>query len=231
VRIDGYHRLRAAAGAMDIIMKFDLHIHSKYSPDGNLDPEAIVRIARNRKLSGIAITDHNTIRGSQEAQKYATGDFNVIIGAEIQTDAGEIIGLFLSREIKSYKMMDVIHEIKSQAGIVVVPHPFDRMRHAAFHITGEYVRLIDAIEGFNARCIFQRYNQEAQEFAARYKIPVIGGSDAHYANEIGLGGSVTDSYDIRKSILDFQVKCYGSRSPIVNHARTKIYKLYRQYFK
>lgn len=65
-------------------MKYNLHIHSKYSSDGILNPEKIVRIA---------ITDHNTIKGGLEAKKYENEDFKVIVGSEISTDRGEMIGM------------------------------------------------------------------------------------------------------------------------------------------
>ena len=121
-------------------MKIDLHIHSKYSHDGSLEPEQIIEIARKKGLSGVAITDHNTIRGALEAQKYQSEDFRVIIGAEIMTEKGEVTGLFLSREIKSRRLQEVIAEIKAQDGIVIVPHPFDSLRRSAFHITKEYLK-------------------------------------------------------------------------------------------
>ena len=206
-------------------MKSDLHIHSKYSDDGILDPEEIIRIAKDRGLNAIAITDHNTIRGGQEAQKYEASDLKVIIGAEIMTEKGEITGLFLSEEVKARHFLDVIAEIKAQGGLVIVPHPFDELRHSAFHITSEYANLVDAIEGFNSRCIFQRYNRKAVEFAAQYNLPVVGGSDAHYANEIGLGGIITKSDDIRKAIMDNNLTLFGKRSSVMNHVRTKVRKL------
>ena len=209
-------------------MKFDLHIHSKYSHDGVLEPDEIVRIAKQRSLSGIAITDHDTIRGGQEAKKYETKDFKIIIGAEIMTEVGEITGLFLSKEVKSRRFQEVIAEIKAQGGLVIVPHPFDLLRRSAFHITEEHAGLVDAIEGFNSRCVFQSYNRKAFEFAARHNLPVIGGSDAHYNNEIGLAGIITNSDDIRRAIMQPELRLFGKRSPVLNHARTKTRKLWRK---
>jgi predicted metal-dependent phosphoesterase TrpH len=205
-----------------------LHIHSKYSDDGVLDPEEIVRVAQRKGLNGIAITDHDTIRGGEEAKKYETGDFKVIIGSEIMTEKGELIGLFLTKNIESKGLHDVINEIKSQGGLVVVPHPFDGLRRSAFHITEEYSSLVDAIEGFNSRCVFRGFNTKAIEFATKYNLPVIGGSDAHYANEIGLGGIITQSDDIRDAIIKSQLVLFGKRSSILNHARTRIQKLRRK---
>jgi len=209
-------------------MKYDLHIHSKYSDDGALEPQEIVRIAKGKGLDGIAITDHNTIKGGEEAKKYETEDFKVIIGAEIMTEKGEITGLFLSQEIESRRFQDVIAEIKAQGGMAIVPHPFDRLRHSAFHITSEYVSLIDAIEGFNSRSIFTEDNKKAVEFAAQYNLPLLGGSDAHYANEIGLGGIITYSDDLREAIMHNHLRLFGERSSIMNHVRTKLRKWWRK---
>jgi len=209
-------------------MKIDLHIHSRYSHDGLLRPSDIVRIARQKGLNGIAITDHNTIRGGEEAKQYETEDFKVIVGAEVMTDRGEITGLFLSREIQSRCLLDVIAEIKAQGGLVVVPHPFDQPRRSAFHITAEHASLVDAVEGFNSRCIFQSYNRKAIEFASQHNLPIVGGSDAHYANEIGLGGIITNSDDIRKAIIYSELRLFGKRSPLLNHVRTKVRKICRK---
>jgi len=109
-----------------------------------------------------------------------------------------------------------------------VPHPFDGLRRSAFHITQDHVGIVDAIEGFNSRCVFRRFNTKAVEFATKYNLPVIGGSDAHYANEIGLGGIITQSDDIRDSIMKSKVVLFGKRSSILNHVRTRIEKLRRK---
>ena len=205
-------------------MKYDLHIHSKYSSDGVLEPEKIVKIAMRKGLDGIAVTDHNTIKGGLNAKKYETEDFKIIIGSEIMTERGEIIGLFLSEEVKSKDAQCVISEIKEQGAIVVIPHPFDGLRHSAFHPTKEDVKFIDGIEGFNSRCVFQKYNMKAVEFATKYDLPITGGSDAHFQNEIGNGGIVTEAEDIRETIIKNDVKLFGKRSSIVNHIWTKVLK-------
>ncbi len=113
-------------------MIYDIHTHSKYSVDGFMEPRKIVETARRRGLSGIAITDHNTINGSLKAKKYETDEFKVICGSEIITERGEVIGLYLSSEIKSHTFIDVVEEIKEQDGIIILPHPYDNMRKRGF---------------------------------------------------------------------------------------------------
>ena len=209
-------------------MKYDLHIHSKYSSDGVLEPQKIVKIAMKRGLNGIAITDHNTIKGGLEAKKYESEEFTVIVGSEIATEKGEIIGLFLSEEVKSRDVQDAISEIKEQGGFVVLPHPFDELRHSAFHPTREDVKFIDGVEGFNSRCVFQNYNKIAVEFAIKHNLTITGGSDAHFINEIGNGGIITEIGDIREALIKKEVKIFGKRSPLVNHIGTKVLKLWRK---
>jgi len=209
-------------------MRYDLHIHSKYSSDGVLDPEKIVKIAIRRGLNGIAITDHDTIKDGLKAKKYENDDFKVIVGSEIATERGEIIGLFLEEEIEPGDVQAVILEIKNQNGIIVVPHPFDELRHSAFHPTEEDAKLIDCIEVFNSRCVFQKYNDKALEFALKHNLAITAGSDAHFANEIGNAGIITETEDVREALIKNEVQIFGKRSPLVNHVGTKVLKTWRK---
>jgi predicted metal-dependent phosphoesterase TrpH len=211
-------------------MKYDLHSHSKYSSDGILNPEKIVKIARKRGLSGIAVTDHDTIKGGLEAKKYETDNFKVIIGSEVSTTRGEVIGLFLEQEIKSKNFKEVIDEIKAQDGIIVVPHPFDEMRSSTFHIEKKDLKKINSIEIFNSRCVYNKYNHKAELFAKSNKLGVTGGSDAHFTNEIGNAGIIIENDDVRNSILKNDLTVFGKRSTPLNHVLTKMVKLRRKYF-
>ena len=209
-------------------MKYDLHIHSKYSSDGILEPEKIIKMAIKRGLNGIAITDHNTIKGGLEAKKYETEDFKVIVGTEISTGKGELIGLFLEEEVKSKDVSDVVLEIKERNGIVIIPHPFDELRRSAFHPTEEDAKYIDCIEGFNSRCVFQRYNEKAVEFAMKYDLTITAGSDAHFSNEIGNAGINTETEDVREAIMKNNIEIFWKRTSLVNHVRTKVLKTWRR---
>ena len=209
-------------------MNYDLHIHSKYSSDGVLEPERIVKIAMKQGLNGIAVTDHNTIKGGLEAKKYENEDFTVIVGSEIMTERGEIIGLFLEEEVKSKNVQDVISEIKEQNGIAIIPHPFDELRHSAFHPAEEDAKFIDCIEGFNSRCVYQNYNKKAVEFAMKHNLTITAGSDAHFANEIGNAGIITETEDVREALMKNEVQIFGKRSSLVNHVGTKVLKLWRK---
>lgn len=206
-------------------LRLDLHIHSMYSGDGVMHPEQIVARARRVGLDGIAVTDHGTIRGGVETRRLATADMLVIVGAEILTDQGEVIGLFLQEEIQERELQRVVEEIRSQRGLVVVPHPFDTLRKSALHITSDQACLTDAIEVFNSRCIFPSANRMAADYATAHGLPPVAGSDAHYASEVGNAGIVTNSRDVRTAIASGSVEVFGRRSSPAIHARTKVRKL------
>lgn len=209
-------------------MKYDLHIHSKYSSDGIIEPKRIVKIAAKRGLNGIAITDHNTIKGGLEAKKYETEDFKVIVGSEISTERGEIIGLFLDEEVKSKDVQGVISEIKEQNGIIIIPHPFDGLRHSAFHPKDGDAKFIDCIEGFNSRCVFQKHNTKAVKFAMKHNLAITAGSDAHFANEIENAGITSETEDVREAFIKNEVQIFGKRSSLINHVGTKVLKTWRK---
>jgi predicted metal-dependent phosphoesterase TrpH len=189
----------------------DLHIHSKYSFDSLLSPRSILKVAKKRDLTGIAVTDHNTIRGGLEVRKINKDrDFTVIVGSEIQTDIGDIIGLCVNEEIKSRISIEVIEEIKDQGGYVVLPHPFRG------HRLNQYtIELFDAIEVFNGRSTAEE-NSKALELAKKYNKPFTAGSDAHFASEIGNGRislHVASPKGVKGSLIYTETGIYGVESP------------------
>ena len=208
-------------------MKFDFHTHSKYSADGYVDPKIMVKVAAKVGLSGIAVTDHNTIKGGLEAKKYDNNEFEVIVGSEILTDKGEIIGIFLTDEINSKKFFEVIDEIKAQNGIIIVPHPFDAIRNTSIRPNSEYAHFIDSVEVFNSRCLLQKYNDMARIYSEDNGLNIIAGSDAHFENEIGNAGVFTESDNIRDAVLNGDFTIFGKRSNIINPVTTKLLKIWR----
>lgn len=214
---------------LSTLLKYDLHVHSKYSMKcGILEPYEIIKHAMTKGLNGIAITDHDTIKGGLECKKYETDSLKVIVGCELNTRQGEIIGLFLNEEIRSREINEAIDEIHAQGGLVTVPHPFDTMRRSTLKHMSEHVGKIDAIEVFNARCIFDKSNNEALEFARKQRIPATAGSDAHYANEIGLAG-VYISGSSKDGILNNNFNIFSGKSPLLSHLKTKTHKLLKYY--
>jgi predicted metal-dependent phosphoesterase TrpH len=193
-----------------------------------MEPKTLVKIARKRGLDGIAVTDHDTIKGSLKAREYAEKSLEIIIGSEVMTSRGEVIGLFLSDEIQSTDFIGVIEEIHDQNGVAIVPHPFDTLRKSALWPTEDDVKYLDGVEGFNARNVYQKSNMDAIEFGKKHKLAITAGSDAHFSNEIGNAGIITDDEDIREAILSRKIEIFGQRSGIYNHAFTKGLKLCRK---
>lgn len=210
-------------------VKFDLHIHSKYSHDSKIKIEAILRRAKLIGLDGIAITDHDSFEGAEIAEKIAKKNFPdlfVIKGEEISTDAGDIIGLFLNKQIKPGKILDILRQIKKQNGIIVLPHP------ALYHIIeNDLVKKIDAVEVFNGR-VGAEANKMALELAKKYKKSIVGGSDAHLAFEIGNGQTILsvkeiNERSIRKSLRKGRV--YGKKMNLAKKGTIFLIKLWRRY--
>ena len=194
-------------------MNFDFHIHSVYSHDSILKPEVIIKHSKKKGLAGIAITDHNTILGAKKAKSLSSDDFLIIIGAEIKTDMGEIIGLFLNEEIISNDFYEVRDAIKAQGGLIILPHPFKDEAINLELLTKE----VDLIESLNGR-IKPELNHKAGILAKKYKLPTIAGSDAHTPFEIGavqnnLQIDELSSEEVRKVLLKGTCIPFGTESP------------------
>jgi hypothetical protein len=169
----------------------DLHMHTSWSFDCTVDPAELVDHAEAEGLGAIAVTDHNAFGGALETLDEARGrDLIVIPGEEIKTDGqGEVIGLFLDREIPSgLSFADTIAAIREQNGLVYLPHPFDRMHTipdpATLH---RHLADIDVLEVYNARLLFEAQNDEALRFARKYDLTMGAGSDAHVLQGVGTG--------------------------------------------
>ncbi len=169
---------------MSFASKVDLHTHSILSQDGGINENDYAKALAEKKLDVIAITDHNTIDYATYCHK-KLGDA-IIIGEEIQTLQGDIIGLFLTYAMpKSLSLLETIKEIKRQNGIVYVPHPFDSKRNSIGRALKEITDEIDIIEIYNARMIFWDANKKAALFAKTNNLLTACASDAH--NPSGLG--------------------------------------------
>jgi len=172
------------------LIEVDLHMHTDHSPDCATPVEVLLETARDRGLGAIAITDHNEVSGALEARRIAAelGDIKVIVAEEVKTaEQGEVIGLFLEEKIpRGMTMAETIAAIRSQGGLVYVPHPFDR-----FHSVPDYEHLldiveeIDVLEVFNPRVALTAFNEEAERFARKYRIVPGAGSDSHVAQGLG----------------------------------------------
>lgn len=178
-----------------------------------MSPRAILKNAEQKGLNAFAVTDHNTITGGINALKISKemrSNVIVIVGAEILTNIGDVVGLFLNDEIKSRDIFEVIDEIHRQGGLVVLPHPFRG------HIFGDLKTVtnrLDMLEVFNSRSPIRT---DQIQFLKSSKKTLLGSSDAHFPQEIGLCQSTLSSEDlsteeIRQMLLNpDNVTPYGS---------------------
>ncbi|MBP7410485.1 PHP domain-containing protein [Methanoculleus sp. 10] len=185
----------------------DLHIHTRCSRDSLMDPARVVKVARMRGLAAIAVTDHNTIRGGLLAREANPDEgFEVVVGAEIKTEYGDVLGLFLDREITARRFDDVVSEIRAQGGLAVLAHPYRRYPSPE-RLAGR----VDLVEGFNSRSRRQA-NALSMTLGRASGKGTVGGSDAHVYAEIGRGVTVYAGEEIEEALRAGQTAGGGRES-------------------
>lgn len=176
------------------MFKIDLHTHSIASPDGGLTESQYEHILSSGKLDCVAITDHNRI---DFALKMADklGD-KIIIGEEIMTNSGEIIGLYLKEKVPAnLSTIDTIKKIKEQGGLVYIPHPLDTYRNGLqINVLEEIVDSIDIVEVGNGRALFQSKYSQILVWANLNNLIGVASSDAH--GSFGFGQTYTSIPEI-----------------------------------
>ena len=183
------------------MVKVDLHTHSYGSPDGGISLLQYKKILDTKTLDYVAVTDHNAIESAQRIQK-ELGD-RVIVGEEIMTTAGEIIGLYLTKLIPSgLSPVDAVAQIKAQGGIVYVPHPFETVRSGLDSASLKtIIKDVDIIELRNGRALLQNMTKQAREWASMHEIAVAASSDAHSARGIGRTYSLLSISPTKKTLV------------------------------
>ncbi|HEX2620942.1 MAG TPA: PHP domain-containing protein [Phototrophicaceae bacterium] len=164
----------------------EMHSHTCWSVDCIAQFDMIIRLCKQRGINKIIITDHNTADGAIQMQKIAPN--LVIVGEEIMTTKGEILGYFMKESIPEGLPPDeTIRRLRDQGAVISVSHPFDRYRKGAWDEPDllEIIDKVDAIEVFNARCIYPEDNQKALDFARKHGVLGTIGSDAHTRPEYG----------------------------------------------
>lgn len=168
-------------------VRVDLHAHTMWSGDSTTTPEELELAVVAAGIDVLCITDHNAIRGAQQLEHRLP--CRVVVGEELRTHAGEIIGLFLAEHVPfGVAPGQAAEQIRAQGGVVYVPHPFDPLRRnlaEAALVELTEAGLVDALETFNAKTQLASLNAQAADFAARYGLPSGAGSDAHVPEAIG----------------------------------------------
>lgn len=173
-------------------MRVETHCHTKYSKDSMMPFGLLYMKCRLLKIEYIAITEHNNIQGALAFHDYCQrrgGKLHVIIGEEVMTSSGEIIGLFLKEEIpKGLSAEETVERIENQRGVVYIPHPYDNKRQKTVLKEEKIKSLkdrIQCIECHNGRNISLEYDKKQCEMAEKYGLTKVIGSDAHTIWEIG----------------------------------------------
>ncbi len=168
-------------------MRVDLHSHTMWSGDSTTMPDELATSITEAGIDVVCITDHNAIAGAVELADQLP--CRVVVGEEVRTGTGEIIGLFLTERVPSgLGHVEAARAFRDQGGLVYVPHPFDPMRRnlaeRALYELAE-LGLVDAIEVHNSKTSLSSLNRRAAEFAAEFDLPGGAGSDAHVPDAIG----------------------------------------------
>ena len=225
---------REATGRAPVKRAFaDFHIHTRFSRDSILSEERFIQKAIERGLTHVAITNHNNVEGAvavrdKVAELGLADQLTVILGEEVSTADGEVVGVFLTKTIpRGLSANETADEIHRQGGLVSIPHPFDPFRGS--HIKEGPLRnlaemgKIDMVEIFNCRVTLQRHNVEAAEFAARYGIPGIAASDSHSSFEVAMAFNALPSFETADELKAglAENEWHASRSSVFIHATTR----------
>jgi predicted metal-dependent phosphoesterase TrpH len=185
-------------------LKVDIHVHTHHSRDSRASPTDVVRHALELGFDAIAVTDHDTVGGALEAEQAARGTGLIVIpGQEVSASEGEIIALGLRKALpRGMPALETMRQAKKEGGFVVVPHPFDLMRRGIGSSIKACTAYIDAVEVFNARTIFNRFNKKARAFAEESGLPMVAGSDSHFLDEMGKAYLLVSSPREASAVLD-----------------------------
>lgn len=209
-------------------IKIEMHCHTRHSSDGFITEDQLGEVCKHKKIDCVCVSDHNSVAGALEYSKSCS--IKIIVGEEIRTLQGEIIGLFINEQIPpGLSLKETIQRIKEQHGIVYLPHPFDEIRRSAIKERDiDCIKdQIDVIEIFNSRTLNPKYNKMAMEFATNNNIPVVVGSDAHHKYELGLSYMELENFNDPQSFLRSlkSARYVMRRSPFLLRAYIKFLKI------
>jgi predicted metal-dependent phosphoesterase TrpH len=168
-------------------IRVDCHLHTAASGDAVTTIEEAADRARQHDIDVVCVTDHNVTSAAVAAAERDIG-VRVVIGEEIRTPEGDVIGLFLTERVPYVlPLAEVVARVRGQGGLVYLPHPFDPGRSSLGEAAERLCEagLADVVEVFNAKIEDQARNQRAADLSARYELPAAAGSDAHDPEGVG----------------------------------------------
>lgn len=215
-----------------------MHVHTNFSSDSYITEKEIINQCKKNNIDYIALTDHGNAEGSLRYQAVLKkAGIKVIIGEELRTNVGEIIGLFLKRSIDCQgesggfiSLEKAIMEIKKQGGLVFIPHPFDKMRRGIGRENIEQFKdQIDAYEVFNSRTKLNFFNKSARKYVEENDLTPFVGSDAHVDREIGNAIIEMEDFknkeDFLKNLKRSDTKFYTKRLKLIDIVRPTMNKI------
>ena len=198
---------------------FDLHLHTYYSSDACASPEAMIEASKQRGLSGIAVTDHNTCDAVKHLIKEglirkdgtAVDGFLVVPGVEVSTAEGHLLCLGTTLpQMKGHPAIEVVAAIHERGGIAIAPHPFDSLRAGIREDVLDRLPL-NALETFNSAVSMKSFNEKAAAYATRRGIAATAASDAHHASAAGICSTAYDLPELTLAALLAAIPLGGER--------------------
>jgi predicted metal-dependent phosphoesterase TrpH len=184
-------------------VRVDFHSHTMWSGDCTTTPEELVEAIDDAGIDVLCITDHSTINGARDLADVLP--CRVIVGEELRTGAGEVIGLFLTERLPfGISHVEAAQRIRAQGGLVYIPHPYDPTRHCLREDALDELLdlgLVDGMEVLNAKTSLSSLNDRAAQTAAARDVPGGAGSDAHVAEAIGAAYLEMPDFDGPASML------------------------------
>jgi predicted metal-dependent phosphoesterase TrpH len=210
----------------------DLHVHTRYSRDGESSVEEILKKAEEAGLDAIAITDHDTVDGVKHALSIPSKVL-VIPGIEGSTRQGHLLILGIAEVVPAgLDVVDTVNIARGMGALLILPHPYHIWRHGVGRKKKAGLAVVDAIEVFNSRYIVGSANSKAARIARRMGKPCVGGSDAHNAKYVGYGRTYVDAEKNVAAILDAiragNVSCGGKKTPLRTYTRQSLSNTWRK---
>jgi hypothetical protein len=201
------------------------------SKDSLTSPAKLVAACRQQGLDRVVITDHNRLDGARAAQQIDPD--RVIVGEEIMTQEGELLAAYVTEEVpRGLPPTEAIARLRAQGAFISVSHPFDQVRNGAWKLEAleAIIPLVDAIETFNARCVFADDNRQAQAFAQAHRLLGTCGSDAHTTWELGRARMILPEFSDAASLKTAlqQARQQNRRSPWWIHLASTYAKWYKK---
>jgi predicted metal-dependent phosphoesterase TrpH len=184
------------------MINVEFHCHTRYSKDSLVKIPDLLVTCKKKGLDRLVVTDHNNILGAREANALDPDRF--IIGEEIMTQKGELLGIFVKEHIPAgLPALETTDILRAQGAFISVSHPFDiyRKGHWEEHDLLDILPSVDAIEVFNSRCMDPQFNKRAQSFASQHHLLGTVGSDSHSLVEVGTASLTLPEFTDTASLI------------------------------